>query len=60
MSSCDQERGAEKERKFVMEVIQKQLDDERARIQKANPYPYTTDYPVVKKFITHFLVVIFL
>ncbi|KAK9286020.1 hypothetical protein L1049_025223 [Liquidambar formosana] len=44
---CTEERGAEKERKFVMEVIQKQLDDERARIPKANPYPYTTDYPVI-------------
>ncbi|KAL7000424.1 Protein tpx2 [Sarracenia purpurea var. burkii] len=42
-----EERGAEKERKFVMEVIQKQLEDERTRIPKANPYPYTTDYPVI-------------
>ncbi|KAH7576964.1 hypothetical protein JRO89_XS01G0183400 [Xanthoceras sorbifolium] len=42
-----EERGAEKERKFVMEVIHKQLDDGQARIPKANPYPYTTDYPVI-------------
>ncbi|KAM7503421.1 hypothetical protein LguiB_002325 [Lonicera macranthoides] len=42
-----EERGAEKEKKFVMEVIQKQLEEERARIPKANPYPYTTDYPVL-------------
>ncbi|XP_059659824.1 protein TPX2 [Cornus florida] len=42
-----EERGAEKERKFVMEVIHKQLEEERARIPKANPYPYTTDYPVI-------------
>lgn len=33
-----------------MEVIQKQLEDERARIPKATPYPYTTDYPVVQFF----------
>ncbi|KAJ0826970.1 putative TPX2 central domain-containing protein [Helianthus annuus] len=42
-----EERGAEKEKKFVMEVIHKQIEEERARIPKATPYPYTTDYPVV-------------
>uniref|UniRef100_A0A5B7AV34 Protein TPX2 n=1 Tax=Davidia involucrata TaxID=16924 RepID=A0A5B7AV34_DAVIN len=42
-----EERGTEKERKFVMEVIEKQLEEERARIPKAYPYPYTTDYPVI-------------
>ncbi|KAJ4729772.1 protein TPX2 [Melia azedarach] len=42
-----EERGAEKERKFVTEFVQKQLEEERARIPKANPYPYTTDYPVI-------------
>ncbi|XVE66174.1 hypothetical protein DITRI_Ditri08aG0059200 [Diplodiscus trichospermus] len=42
-----EERGAEKERKFVMEIIQKQYEEERARVSKANPYPYTTDYPVI-------------
>lgn len=42
-----EERGAEKERKFVMEIIHKQIEEEKARIPKATPYPYTTDYPVV-------------
>ncbi|PRQ49945.1 putative TPX2 central domain-containing protein [Rosa chinensis] len=42
-----EERGAEKERKFFTEVMQKQLEEERARVPKANPYPYTTDYPVI-------------
>nr|KYP58808.1 hypothetical protein KK1_014230 [Cajanus cajan] len=42
-----EERGAEKEKKLVMELLQKQLDEENARIPKANPYPYTTDYPVI-------------
>ncbi|GAB2285376.1 hypothetical protein Dimus_019829 [Dionaea muscipula] len=42
-----EERGAEKERKLVMEIMQKQLEEERARIPKAIPYPYTTDYPVI-------------
>nr|XP_043612372.1 protein TPX2 [Erigeron canadensis] len=41
-----EERGAEKEKRFVMEVINKQIEDEQARIPKATPYPYTTDYPV--------------
>lgn len=43
-----QERGAEKEVKFVTELVHKQMEEERARIPRANPYPYTTDYPVVK------------
>ncbi|KAL2496851.1 Protein TPX2 [Forsythia ovata] len=42
-----EERGAEKEKRMVMEFVQKQLEDERARIPKAHPYPYTTDYPVI-------------
>ncbi|ONI17147.1 hypothetical protein PRUPE_3G140300 [Prunus persica] len=42
-----EERGAEKERKFITVVWQKQLEEERARVPKANPYPYTTDYPVI-------------
>ncbi|CAF2052228.1 hypothetical protein HID58_036977 [Brassica napus] len=42
-----EERGAEKEKKFVMEVTEKLIGDERARVPKATPYPYTTDYPVV-------------
>lgn len=48
-----QERGEEKERKLLSEILQKQWEEERARIPKANPYPYTTDYPVV---CFHFLV----
>ncbi|MBA0606114.1 hypothetical protein Godav_018627 [Gossypium davidsonii] len=42
-----EERGAKKEKKFVMEIIEKQFEEERARVPKANPYPYTTDYPVL-------------
>ncbi|KAI4385027.1 hypothetical protein MLD38_003099 [Melastoma candidum] len=42
-----EERGAEKERKFRTELTQKQLEEERTRIPKASPYPYTTDFPVV-------------
>ncbi|XP_021295315.1 protein TPX2 isoform X1 [Herrania umbratica] len=42
-----EERGAEKERKLVMEIIEKRYEEERARVPKANPYPYTTDYPVI-------------
>lgn len=42
-----EERGAQKERRFVTELMQKQLEEERARIPQANPYPYTTDYPVI-------------
>ncbi|KAB2043474.1 hypothetical protein ES319_D01G020000v1 [Gossypium barbadense] len=42
-----EERGAEKEKKFVLEIIEKQFEEERARVPKANPYPYTTDYPVI-------------
>ncbi|GLU06390.1 hypothetical protein SLE2022_234300 [Rubroshorea leprosula] len=42
-----EERGTEKERRFVMELMQKQLEEEKARVPKANPYPYTTDFPVI-------------
>ncbi|EPS69150.1 hypothetical protein M569_05617, partial [Genlisea aurea] len=42
-----EERGLEKEKKLAEELTQKQLEEERARIPKAHPYPYTTDYPVV-------------
>jgi len=44
-----QERGAEKEKKLYMELLQKELEEEATRVPKANPYPYTTDYPVVRK-----------
>ncbi|KAK1309026.1 Protein TPX2 [Acorus calamus] len=40
------ERGLTKEKKVKLEFLQKQLEEERARVQKALPYPYTTDYPV--------------
>ncbi|KAH9617004.1 hypothetical protein KSS87_010356 [Heliosperma pusillum] len=42
-----EERGAEKERRLISELMQKQLEEERARVPKAKPYPYTTDFPVV-------------
>ncbi|CAA3028854.1 TPX2 isoform X2 [Olea europaea subsp. europaea] len=42
-----EDRGAEKEKRIVMELTQKQLEEERARIPRACPYPYTTDYPVI-------------
>uniref|UniRef100_A0A0E0Q8S1 TPX2 C-terminal domain-containing protein n=1 Tax=Oryza rufipogon TaxID=4529 RepID=A0A0E0Q8S1_ORYRU len=41
------ERGHEKERQLAAQLLQKQLQEEKARIPKANPYPYTTDYPVI-------------
>ncbi|KAG5091683.1 hypothetical protein JHK82_050461 [Glycine max] len=40
-------RGAEKEKKLAMDLLQKQWEEENARIPKAHPYPYTTDYPVI-------------
>ncbi|KAL0444263.1 UNVERIFIED_CONTAM: protein TPX2 [Sesamum latifolium] len=42
-----EERGAEKEKRMAEELMQKQLEEMRARVPKAHPYPYTTDYPVV-------------
>ncbi|MED6113220.1 hypothetical protein PIB30_068815 [Stylosanthes scabra] len=42
-----EERGAEKEKRLLVELLTKQWEDERARVPKANPYPYTTDYPVI-------------
>ncbi|KAL3645451.1 hypothetical protein CASFOL_010631 [Castilleja foliolosa] len=42
-----EERGAEKEKRIAEELLQKQLEEERARIPRAHPYPYTTDYPVL-------------
>lgn len=32
-----------------MEFVHKQFEEERAKVPKANPYPYTTDYPVVSR-----------
>lgn len=42
-----EERGQEKEKRFVEELMLKELEEERARIPRAKPYPYTTDYPVI-------------
>ncbi|CAN4104991.1 unnamed protein product [Withania somnifera] len=42
-----EERGTEKERKLFTELLQKQIKEERSRVPKATPYPYTTDYPVI-------------
>ncbi|XP_060201750.1 protein TPX2-like isoform X2 [Lycium barbarum] len=42
-----EERGTEKERKLFTELLHKQIEEERSRIRKATPYPYTTDYPVI-------------
>ncbi|CAA0816222.1 Protein TPX2 [Striga hermonthica] len=42
-----EERGAQKEKRIAEELLQKQREEERARIPKAHPYPYTTDYPVI-------------
>ncbi|XP_051151988.1 protein TPX2 isoform X2 [Andrographis paniculata] len=42
-----EQRGMEKEKRLAMELMQKELEEERARVPRANPYPYTTDYPVV-------------
>ncbi|CAK8577038.1 unnamed protein product [Lathyrus sativus] len=42
-----EERGAEKEKKLFLELLEKQLEEEATRVPKANPYPYTTDYPVI-------------
>ncbi|KAL6553981.1 hypothetical protein OROMI_019654 [Orobanche minor] len=42
-----EERGAQKEKRIADELLQKQLEEERARVPKAHPYPYTTDYPVI-------------
>lgn len=42
-----EERGHEKEKLFTLQILQKELEEEKARIPKANPYPYSTDYPVM-------------
>ncbi|KAJ6834847.1 protein TPX2 [Iris pallida] len=42
-----EERGLGKERQFLVQILEKQIEDEKARVPKANPYPYTTDYPVI-------------
>ncbi|GJN13123.1 hypothetical protein PR202_ga31459 [Eleusine coracana subsp. coracana] len=42
-----EERGQLKEAQLAALLAQKQMEEEKARLHKANPYPYTTDYPVV-------------
>jgi hypothetical protein len=42
-----QERGHLKEMQLEAQLLQKKMEEEKARVHKANPYPYTTDYPVV-------------
>eukprot|EP01018_Ginkgo_biloba_P016911 Gb_32374 [translate_table: standard] len=42
-----EERGAEKERKFMLELLQNEQKEQEARIPKANPLPYTIDYPII-------------
>ncbi|XP_038987762.1 protein TPX2-like isoform X3 [Phoenix dactylifera] len=42
-----EERGFEKERQFALQILQRQWEEETAKVPKANPYPYTTDYPVI-------------
>lgn len=42
-----QERGHLKEKQLEAQLLHKKMEEEKARLHKANPYPYTTDYPVV-------------
>ncbi|KAJ1291031.1 hypothetical protein BS78_02G288300 [Paspalum vaginatum] len=42
-----EERGHLKERQLEAHLLHKKMEEEKARLHKANPYPYTTDYPVV-------------
>ncbi|XP_031498883.1 protein TPX2 [Nymphaea colorata] len=42
-----EERGLEKEKRFLAEVLHEQLEEQKARVPKASPYPYSTDYPVI-------------
>ncbi|XP_078433505.1 targeting protein for XKLP2 isoform X2 [Wolffia australiana] len=42
-----EERGLLKERNLSVQIQRKETEQEMARVPKANPYPYTTDYPVV-------------
>ena len=47
-----QERGHLKEMQLEAQLLQKKMEEEKARVHKANPYPYTTDYPVVRENLT--------
>lgn len=42
-----EERGQQKEQRLFMEIKENELREQEARIPKANPLPYTTDYPAV-------------
>ncbi|GLJ44975.1 hypothetical protein SUGI_0946730 [Cryptomeria japonica] len=42
-----EERGAEKERKLMLELQEQENKEYEARIPKANPLPYTIDFPVI-------------
>ncbi|ONM23908.1 Protein TPX2 [Zea mays] len=42
-----EERGHLKERQLEAHLLQKKMEEEKARVHKANPYPYTTDYPTM-------------
>ncbi|KAK1626079.1 hypothetical protein QYE76_000394 [Lolium multiflorum] len=42
-----EERGHDKERQLEAQLLQKKLEEEKARKFKAISYPYTIDYPVV-------------
>lgn len=44
-----EERGHLKEQQLEAHLLQKKMEEEKARVHKANPYPYTTDYPVPPK-----------
>jgi targeting protein for Xklp2 len=51
-----QERGHLKEAQLAAQLARKQMENEKARLYKANPYPYTTDYPVVpENFFLNFI-----
>jgi len=42
-----EERGHLKERQLEAQLLQKKMEEEKARVHRANPYPYTTDYPIM-------------
>ncbi|KAG6383195.1 hypothetical protein SASPL_157060 [Salvia splendens] len=46
-SISTQRKEGREERRIAAELMQKQLEEERARIPRAHPYPYTTDFPVI-------------
>ncbi|XP_059063117.1 protein TPX2 isoform X2 [Cryptomeria japonica] len=42
-----EDRGIEKERKFISQLQENERKEQKARIPKANPLPYSTDSPVI-------------